>query len=149
MIPTERNNYGGFWIRFGAYVVDCVVLLIPTLLISFLYRAGNPPKNDAEDIFMAFGDVCMDFTVWWVYTAVLLSSPWQATVGKKVCGLKVVNHEGNRITFGRATGRYFASVLSVVTLFIGFVMIAWTSKRQALHDLIAETFIVKEVARTG
>ena len=85
----------------------------------------------------------LNVTIWWVYTAVLLSSPWQATVGLKVCGLRVVDYNGRRITFGRATGRYFASFLSVVLLCVGFLMIAWTRRRQGLHDFMANTLVVK------
>jgi uncharacterized RDD family membrane protein YckC len=149
MLPTDRKSYGGFWIRVGAYVVDFVVLLIPSLLVSFLYRATvSPAKDHVEEILIDLVDACLGFVLSWIYTAVLLSSAWQATVGKKVCGLKVVGHQGNRISFGRATGRYFASWLSGILLGIGFLMIAWTSKRQGLHDLIAETFVVR-VATDG
>jgi uncharacterized RDD family membrane protein YckC len=61
----------------------------------------------------------------------------------KACGLKIVDHSGKCISFGRATGRYFAEVLSALFCLIGYLMIAWTSKKQGLHDLIAGTFVVK------
>jgi len=144
MIAADRNCYGCFWLRLGAYAVDCVVLLIPTLLVSFLYRQATPASTDAAQIVVDLVDICMNFVVWWVYTAVSLSSAWQATVGKKVCGLKVVGYDGSRISFGRATGRYFAGFLSVLLVFIGFIMIAWTRRRQGLHDMIAETYVVRE-----
>ena len=146
MMPAERNCYGGFWLRVGAYAVDCVVLLIPTLMISFLYRALTPAASDAEQSAVALVDACLSVIVWWVYTAALQSSTWQATVGKKVCGLRVVGYGGDRISFGRATGRYFAGFLSALLLCMGFFMIAWTRRRQGLHDMMAETYVVKEVA---
>ena len=98
---------------------------------------------------MAFVNLIDDgfiLLVWWVYIAAFLSSSWQATPGKKVCGLKVVDYNGSRISFAQATGRYFAGFLSVITLGIGFVMIAWTARRQGLHDMMASTLVVKNTA---
>ncbi len=72
---------------------------------------------------------------------------WQATLGKKLLGMKVVDYAGNRISFGRATGRYFAGFLSVLLLFIGLIMVAFTKRKQALHDKLASTLVVK-IAQT-
>jgi hypothetical protein len=103
-------------------------------------RLKNPPGKGHKDYF----DELLERIIWWIYTSVLLSCPWQATLGMKVCGLKITDESGKRISFGRATGRYFASFLSVCpTLGIGFLMIAWTSRKQGLHDLIARTLVVK------
>lgn len=144
-LPTDRAAYGGFWIRFAANVVDTVVLLIPTLLVSFLYRSATPANNEMEKLIVDLGDTGLNIAIWWVYTAVLLSSSWQATIGKRVCGLKIVDYNGRGISFGRATGRYFASLLSAVLLCVGFLMIAWTQRRQGLHDFMANTLVVKNV----
>lgn len=141
--PQDRRAYGGFWIRFAATAVDTVVLLIPTLLVSFLYRSAYAANSELEKAMVELVDAGLNLTIWWVYTAVLLSSSWQATVGKKVCGLSVVDYNGKRITFGRATGRYFAFFLSAVLLCVGFFMIAWTRRRQGLHDFMANTLVVK------
>lgn len=143
MTPSDRISYGGFWIRFAAYIVDCVVLLIPTLLISFLFRAVTPATDQLEQTVVGLMDNGLQILVWWAYTAVLLSSPWQATLGKKLCGLKVTDYNGDRISIGRATGRFFAGFLSAVLLCIGFLMIAWTARRQGLHDLMANTLVVR------
>jgi len=79
----------------------------------------------------------------WLYFAILESSPWQATLGKKALGLVVTDQLGQRIGFGRATGRYFAKILSALILLIGFIMVAFTERKQGLHDLIAGTFVVR------
>jgi uncharacterized RDD family membrane protein YckC len=147
MIPIERNGYGGFWIRFGAFLVDIVVLLIPTLLISFLFHAVTPARDEIERTIVDLMDSGFNLLMCWVYEAVLLSSPWQATIGKRVCGLKVTDYDGNRVSFARATGRYFAWYLSAVPLCIGFIMIAWTRQRQGLHDLMARTLVVQDSVR--
>ena len=145
MTPSDRNSYGGFWIRFAAYFVDFVVLLIPILLIRFLVRSITPATDEIGEAGIRFTAIILNYMVCWVYMAAFLSSPWQATVGKKCCGLKVVDYNGGRISFGRATGRYFAAFFSWVLLCIGFIMIAWTSRRQGLHDMMASTLVVKTV----
>lgn len=80
----------------------------------------------------------------WLYFAFMESSQSQATLGKKVLGLKVKDTVGNRITFGRATGRHFGKVVSGLILCIGFIMAGFTAKKQALHDYIAGTLVVKK-----
>jgi uncharacterized RDD family membrane protein YckC len=136
---NSGNQYAGFWIRFAAYAIDSVILLFPTLLVSFLYRATIP----ADNLFAGLVDSLMTLGIWWVYVAVLHSSVWQATLGKKLLGMKVVDYAGNRISFGRATGRYFAGFLSAILLCIGYIMVAFTKKKQALHDKMAATLVVR------
>jgi len=72
----------------------------------------------------------------------MLSSGWQATVGKRALGMVVTGLDGRRISFARATGRHFAKYISALILFIGFIMAAFTAKKQALHDMIAETLVI-------
>ena len=76
----------------------------------------------------------------WLYWALMECSPWQATLGKKMFGLEVTDLEGRRISFLRATGRYFGKIIVV-----GFIMIPFTEKKQALHDMIAGCLVVKKV----
>ena len=78
------------------------------------------------------------------YFAGMESSFRQATYGKMMLGVKVVDEDGFRISFWRAVGRYFAKYLSIFTLFIGFLMAAFTEKKQALHDMVAKTLVIKE-----
>ena len=120
-----------------------VVLIIPLLLISFLFRSVTPAADEMEQAIVEIMDSILSLVVWWVYFAVLHSSKWQASIGKKAVGLKVVDENGNRISFGRATGRYFAEFLSALILGIGYMMVGWTKKKQGLHDMIAGTFVIK------
>jgi uncharacterized RDD family membrane protein YckC len=130
-------------VRVGAYFIDVVVLIIPLLLISFLFRSVTPAADEMEQAIVEIMDSILSLVVWWVYFAVLHSSKWQASIGKKAVGLKVVDENGNRISFGRATGRYFAEFLSALILGIGYMMVGWTKKKQGLHDMIAGTFVIK------
>jgi uncharacterized RDD family membrane protein YckC len=86
----------------------------------------------------------MGIVINWLYYALLESSFKQATLGKMALGLKVTDMEGKRISFGQATGRYFAKILSGLILCIGYLMAAFTEKKQALHDIIVGTLVVKD-----
>lgn len=140
---NEDTEFGGFWIRVGAYFIDLVVLIIPVLLISFLFRAVTPATDELELAIVDMMDSFLSIIVWWVYFAVMNSSEWQATLGKRAVGLKVVDENGHRISFGRATGRYFAEIISGIILLIGYMMVGWTKRKQGLHDMIASTYVVK------
>jgi uncharacterized RDD family membrane protein YckC len=78
----------------------------------------------------------------WFYYSGLESSKWQATVGKRVLNMKVTDLEGHRISFARATGRYFAKIISSLIFLIGYFMIGWTRRKQGLHDKLADTLVV-------
>ena len=80
----------------------------------------------------------------WLYYAYFESSEWQGTVGKKVMNLVVTDLEGNRLTFGRASGRYFARFITkLIPLGIGFILAGITEKKQALHDMIASCLVLR------
>src|SRR6185503_12528829 len=78
----------------------------------------------------------------WLYQTLMESSKLQATLGKMALGLRVTDLDGNRISWGRANARYFASILSMMTLYIGYIMAAFTQKKQALHDMVAGTLVL-------
>jgi uncharacterized RDD family membrane protein YckC len=78
----------------------------------------------------------------WLYFALMESSNRMATLGKMAIGIKVTDLNGNRVSFGRATGRYFARILSGMILMIGYIMAGFTQKKQALHDMMASCLVV-------
>lgn len=80
----------------------------------------------------------------WLYFALLESSKLQASIGKLALGIIVTDMEGNRITFGKATGRYFGKIISAIILYVGFMMAGFTEKKQGLHDIIAGTLVWKK-----
>jgi uncharacterized RDD family membrane protein YckC len=91
----------------------------------------------------------------WLYYAICESSDQQATLGKRAVGIEVTSLEGETISFGRATGRFFGRIVSAISFSVGYAMAGFTQKRQALHDMIAETLVVrrgytaKEIADAG
>lgn len=144
----QVQTYAGFWIRVAAYLVDALLLSLIFLplgfVLGFVIALSNGSGSDNEPAFALVGEVLRLFSVvtGWLYFAWLESSSWQATVGKRVCGLRVTDLNGNRISFGKATGRYFAKILSGIILFIGFIMIAFSDKKQGLHDQLAGTLVL-------
>ena len=81
---------------------------------------------------------------YWLYFAILESSELQATVGKRFLNLKVTDLSGEKISFGKATGRHFGKIISFVILLIGFLMVIWDKKKQGLHDKMAGTLVIAQ-----
>jgi uncharacterized RDD family membrane protein YckC len=79
----------------------------------------------------------------WLYYAMMESSEQQATLGKQAMKIYVTDMQGSRISFGQATGRHFAKIISAVIIYIGFIMAGFTDKKQALHDIIANCLVLK------
>ncbi|WP_259082504.1 RDD family protein [Caldanaerobacter subterraneus] len=92
------------------------------------------------DIFLSI----LGIVISWLYFTILESSELQATIGKRIMKTKVVDMNGNRISFGKANIRYWSKLISAVVLLIGYIMIAFTPKKQGLHDMIAGTLVIKD-----
>jgi uncharacterized RDD family membrane protein YckC len=132
------NVYGHFLGRFGAYIVDYIIIVVLFAVIAaVLPQSGKSGPEQGGQTLLIF--LCCT----WLYKAILESSAWQATLGKKLLSIKVTDLNGDRIGFGRATGRFFAQLLSQFSFTIGYLMAAFTERRQALHDMIAGTLVVK------
>ncbi len=145
--PAGTVKYAGFWIRFLAAIIDGIILDLIFIVIFGITGlfTGSTTSTANIEAHMATMEISYTFAsiISWLYYALLQSSSWQATVGKRVLGLKVTDLQGNRISFGRATIRYFSKILSALILMIGFIMAGFTEKKQALHDKIAGTVVVK------
>ncbi|MEO0092113.1 MAG: RDD family protein [candidate division WOR-3 bacterium] len=128
-VTITEVQYAGFWRRFVASFIDGIILFIPMLLINLMFTYAG----------WFFGTIAG-----WLYYALMESSEKQATLGKQALGIVVTDINGNRITFGRATGRHFAKIISSLTLLIGYIMAGFTEKKQALHDMIADCLVIKK-----
>jgi uncharacterized RDD family membrane protein YckC len=73
-----------------------------------------------------------------------LTSSWQGTLGKKLVGIKVINESGVTLTTQQAASRFFLSLVSIILLGIGYLMPLWTQKKQALHDMIMKTVVIRK-----
>lgn len=166
--PYEDNKeYGGFWIRFAAYLIDSIIIGLPLGIITFIIfmiffgtsgafemLIADPYAAELsdEEAFLFLGSylgalglsILINIVCAVAYFAGLHSSKWQATVGKRLLGLKVTDMKGSRISFWRALGRYLAMSFLSGILLIGYIIAAFTEKKQSLHDLIAGTIVIKK-----
>ena len=128
-------EYAGFWKRFLASFIDGILLIIPLLPLYILILV------DPRIIyFLIFYPLALLLP--WLYSAIMESSSSQATLGKMALGIVVTDAQGRRISFARATGRYFGKIISCLILYIGYLMIAFTQRKQGLHDIMAECLVV-------
>ena len=150
-IPNKDMNfhYAGFWLRVLALIVDSIInfiiVLIPAISLGYfigLNMADSATQYEIEATAEAVGQL-LGIVVVWLYYAIMESSKYQATIGKKIFGLRVVDLDGNRISFGKATGRHFGKFISMLTVLIGYFMIGWTKRKQGLHDKMAGCLVVR------
>lgn len=144
--------YAGFWRRWAALFLDQIMIFVPllglTLLFGYLGGAfrnlerDGMPKIDGLYYFLYF-------LISPMYYALQESGTHQATLGKRALGIKVTDENGKRISFPHALGRWLAAGLSYITLYIGFLMAAFTSEKKALHDVVAKTLVVDRWAFTN
>jgi len=142
--------YAGFWWRFLAYLIDAIILSIGYWLVAFVFGFNGWLFLGADYKYWAAAGVTLvviysvlSFIAPWLYYALMESSKFQGTIGKWALKIRVVDEDGKKITFSRATGRYFAKILSSLTLGIGYIMVAFTERKQGLHDILARTIILK------
>ncbi|XUU60458.1 RDD family protein [Erythrobacter sp. HA6-11] len=135
-------EYGGFWIRVGAYLVDLVIMIIFMSIVGFVFGENIFDTTSAASVSYGATDL-IGLVVGIAYFAGFESSSWQATPGKRALGLIVTDSSGGRISFLRALGRYFAKILSGLILFIGYIMVGFTERKQGLHDFLASTLVIK------
>jgi uncharacterized RDD family membrane protein YckC len=134
-LPAGGSIHAGFWRRCAAYAIDYFVTLVASYVIGFALGSGG--MMGASSLGGLAGLVFA-----WLYFALQESAKQQATLGKLALGIKVVDEHAQRIGFGRATGRFFGKILSSIIFGIGFFLAGWTEKKQALHDMMAGTYVV-------
>ncbi len=147
-----RTAYAGFWLRLVAWIIDSLIVsaaflivLVPFMSVFLRHRPfESPMPGPATAIFMLWFWAVNLFGVW-LYYALFESSSWQGTPGKRALGLFVTDMQGRRISFARATGRYFGRFISTAILFIGYLMIAFTERKQALHDMLADCLVLRRL----
>jgi len=160
---APMSIYAGFWLRLVAHLIDGLIIGIPVLalILSAIVMTGagaaltskNLDNEDTRNFIAAFGIatilgiilVCTIFG--WLYYAYSESSIWQGTLGKKAMGIYVTDLTGNRVTFARASGRFFAKIITgMIPLCIGYIMAGFTERKQALHDMIASCLVLRRQA---
>ena len=123
-LPVKKR-YAGFWWRVLAGLIDNIILAIISVALSFIVPF-------------------IGVFIYWLYFVIFQSSEKRSTLGMRVCDIKIHDEHFNKLGFWRLTGRYFATGLSGIILLIGFFMIAFTKRKQGLHDLVARTIHTKD-----
>lgn len=157
----NNTPYIGFFRRAIAFIIDSILVSIPPAAICgpimFWINTNAAPNPTSEAALGTMASLIAVYLLWqllglvcyWLYFALLESGEKQATFGKRIMGIKVVDENGSRISFARATGRVFAKFLSYATMYIGFIMAGNTSRKRALHDFIAQTYVISTKFQPG
>ena len=134
---AEEMVYAGFWIRFGAKFIDGIIVGIAGFVLGFLGSliVRHPVTGAVLQNVVSFG-----LSI--AYATYFLGA-YSATPGKMACGLKVVRSDGEKISYARACGRFFAEFVSSLTLTIGYIMAAFDGEKRSLHDRICDTRVIK------
>ncbi|WP_064967686.1 RDD family protein [Tenacibaculum ovolyticum] len=114
-------KYASFGERFLARIIDVIIIIIPQFCIPIIPA--------------------------WLYWSLQQSGDKQRTLGQGACNIQLLSVDGQKVTFGQATGRFFANFLNLFTFLIGYIMFFMTDKKQCLHDSLSETIVVKEIDR--
>jgi len=144
---APQIRYAGFWLRVFAGMIDGIVIsfLLSAIVVSIASLASQLPElgyNYLRPVLSAW-IIFLGLTFSLFYFSFLLSSSWQATVGMRVFSLKITDYDYKRISFGIAFIRELSTILSAAIFNIGYFMIAFTKKKQGLHDLIANTYVIR------
>ncbi|WP_442599305.1 RDD family protein [Neobacillus sp. D3-1R] len=160
----QKRVYAGFWIRFVASLLDSIIVGIPIAIIMIIIMISvfgaavgfdvlldpaymeNEMTDEQALLFIGayLLSILVSFILTVLYYAGMHASKWQGTVGKKLLGLIVTDIKGQRISFWRAFGRYLAMAFLSSIFMIGYIIAAFTEKKQSLHDLIAGTVVLKK-----
>jgi uncharacterized RDD family membrane protein YckC/ribosomal protein L40E len=163
-------KYGGFWIRLAAIIIDSMILNTFTSIVSIpFYIPVLRKMNDwlssvsysqSTDPFAFFNEMvnsdwylqllgysllvsAISTVIYCVYYTIGIGK-WGTTIGKTACGLKVVRTDGSKVSYWRAFARYWARIINNITFGLTYLVIAFSAKKQGIHDMICNTLVVKK-----
>ena len=152
---SRNTEYAGFWLRLAAYLIDqfivafvlgilvTITMMIMGISAAIFYDMDNT-ANQMIVITMSIVLGLIGFTATWLYYALLESSSHQGTLGKVVLNIKVTDMSSEKITFTRASGRFFGKLISSAIAYVGYLMIGFTEKKQGLHDIMAGCLVLRK-----
>ncbi len=124
-------QHAGFWLRFAAIIIDSIILVVCFVIFELIVSGSSD-----SILFFIF--------IQWMYYSLFETSTLQATPGKLAVGIQVSDLYGEKIDFGKASGRFFGKLLSGLILGIGYFMAGFTKEKQALHDILAGCYVIKK-----
>ena len=157
---SQFKGYASFWLRLAAMLIDGILVSVVFYIViaivfgaTFFASGGMdalandelPSEETMNTFFIAYFTLIGALIVAnWLYFALMESSKYQGTLGKMAVKIKVADENGDPISFGRATGRHFGKIISGIIIYIGYIMAAFTEKKQALHDMMAGTLVLNK-----
>ena len=141
----EDKEYAGFWIRFGAMLIDLVVMII--VLYIPLTMIDGEEYWIGEQFIYGFWDVILGYIVPIVVT-IWFWLRYSGTPGKMATKLRIVDAAtGNKMTTGQAIGRYFAYTIAILPLCLGLIWVGIDKKKQGWHDKLAGTVVIRDTGK--
>ena len=144
-VIKKVNLYASFSKRTIAAIIDIIIYLIFAIPIMYLYFMNvliHIDINGFGPMFIYLSSLVIEIIPFWLYNALTESSRYKGTVGKRLVKIIVIDTNGARITFGRASVRAFSKILSMFLYGAGFIMALFTKKKQGLHDMITSTIVI-------
>jgi uncharacterized RDD family membrane protein YckC len=146
-VTVTQMDYAGFWIRFGASIIDSIITGVVNILISIVFGLMAAIVSSSSDpsnaMIYSVISTLLSLVINISYETFFIGK-WGATIGKMACGIKIVNPEGDKITYLRAFARFFAKIVSAIIFMIGYIMAAFDDEKRALHDRICDTRVVRK-----
>lgn len=146
-IPVKEHTvkYAGFWIRYVAALVDGIILGLVSVPLGFIMGIGLSATVGVDNA-SAIGGILPRVIGFCIVSAyyIFMTHKYQATIGKKLVGIEVrASDSVEKATLSKIILREtIGKILSAVTIYIGYIMAGFTSKKQALHDMIGSTVVV-------
>ncbi|MGM0490689.1 MAG: RDD family protein [Planctomycetota bacterium] len=147
-------QWAGFGARLLAYMIDILSITLATGAVFYFFLGFD---ETVQRYFSERGDINariefltqrnqirdLSFIIYIVYCALTECSAMQATIGKRLFGLRVTDNNGNGLSIGRSFGRNFAKIVSCIPLGLGFIWAIWSKRKRSWHDMIAKTLVIK------
>ncbi|WP_433846986.1 RDD family protein [Acinetobacter proteolyticus] len=144
---SQQYAYAGFWIRFGAAIIDSIIVMVAMIPLTMIFGGGN--TTVASNGFSSFQFMSTADWIWQILAAVFYIFCWikfAGTPGKRLLRLKVLDEKtGENVTAGQAIIRYIGYIPATLVFFIGLIWVAFDSKKQGWHDKMAKTVVVREL----
>lgn len=140
---SQSSQFASFGTRLVASIIDNLIIIVPAFVAGGLIGFWGVVTGDPESSYVLKAQM-FGFILNILYEALFLSSSWQATPGKRLMGIKVVDANFQPISFWKAAGRSLGKILSTVIFYIGFIMAAFTKNKQGLHDIMSGTYVVRK-----
>jgi len=147
---TKESSVKGDQVLYAEFLPRLVALFIDTVIILFVFNFSAGLFSTLSEMWKADWQSFILLTALFPFVGIFLyfilmeSSSKQGTLGKMAVGIKVTDMKGVRISVGRSAGRFFVKVFSGMFFGIGYLMVIFTAKKQGLHDIIAETLVIKK-----